>query len=151
LSLEYPFHIRFIEYMPMGSSQISNDRHLLAPEIKERIQQLGRLIPVDRSANDGPAERFKFESAQGEIGLIRPISQHFCSTCNRLRLTASGQLRPCLMSDDQQDLKVLLRQGCSDGELAKGFLNAVRRKPSEHTLIDDDHARISTQMCAIGG
>jgi molybdenum cofactor biosynthesis enzyme MoaA len=54
------------------------------------------------------------------------------------------------MSDDQEDLKSLLRQGFSDGELAKGFLNAVRRKPSEHKLIDDDHARISAQMCAIG-
>jgi len=151
LSIKYPFHIRFIEYMPMGSSQISSDRHLLAPEIKERIHRLGKLIPVDRSLNDGPAERFKLESAQGEIGFIRPISQHFCSTCNRLRLTASGQLRPCLMSDDQEDLKSLLRQGCSDAEIAKGFLNAVRRKPSEHKLIDDDHARISSQMCAIGG
>jgi len=151
LSIKYPFHIRFIEYMPMGSSQISNDRHLLAPEIREHIQQLGKLIPVDKSVNDGPAERFKFESAKGEIGFIRPISQHFCGTCNRLRLTASGQLRPCLMSDDQEDLKSLLRKGCSDDEIAKGFLNAVRHKPSEHKLIDDDHARISAQMCNIGG
>lgn len=151
LSMEYPFHIRFIEYMPMGSNQISDDRRLLAPEIKERIQGLGKLIPVDRSLNDGPAERFKFESAQGEIGFIRPISRHFCSTCNRLRLTASGQLKPCLMSDDREDLKSLLRKGCSDGELAKRFLNAVRHKPSEHKLNDDDHARISAQMCAIGG
>jgi len=151
LSIKYPFHIRFIEYMPMGSDQIGNDRHLLSPEIKERIQELGKLNPVDRSLNDGPAERFKFESAQGEIGFIRPISHHFCKTCNRLRLTASGQLRPCLMSDDQEDLKSLLRQGCSDDELAEGFFNAVRRKPSEHKLTDNDHARISVQMCAIGG
>jgi cyclic pyranopterin phosphate synthase len=112
---------------------------------------LGKLIPVDKSVNDGPAERFKFESAKGEIGFIRPISQHFCGACNRLRLTASGQLRPCLMSDDQEDLKSLLRKGCSDDEIAKGFLNAVRHKPSEHKLIDDDHARISAQMCNIGG
>ena len=151
LSVKYPFHIRFIEYMPMGSTRISNDRHLLAPEIKERINGLGKLIPVDRSFNDGPAERFKFESAQGEIGFIRPISRHFCKSCNRLRLTSSGQLRPCLMSDDKEDLKSLLRQGGSDDEISKGFLNAVRHKPSEHKLIDDDHARISAQMCAIGG
>jgi cyclic pyranopterin phosphate synthase len=151
LSIEYPFHIRFIEYMPMGSNQVGKDRRLLAPEIKERIHGLGKLIPVDRSLNDGPAERFKFESARGEIGFIRPISRHFCSTCNRLRLTASGQLKPCLMSDDQEDLKSLIRKGCSDDELAKGFLNAVRHKPSEHKITDDDHARISSQMCAIGG
>jgi cyclic pyranopterin phosphate synthase len=137
--------------MPMGSSQVGNDHHLLAPQIKERIHRLGKLIPVDRSLNDGPAERFKLESAQGEIGFIRPISRHFCSTCNRLRLTASGQLRPCLMSNDQEDLKSLLRQGCSDAEIAKGFLNAVRHKPLEHKLTDDDHAAISDQMCNIGG
>jgi len=151
LSIKYPFHIRFIEYMPMGSVRISHGRRLLAPEIKELIRGLGKLIPVDRSLNDGPAERFKLASGQGEIGFIRPISRHFCSTCNRLRLTASGRLKPCLMNDDQEDLKSLLRKGCSDNELAKGFLNAVRHKPSEHKLNDDDHARISDQMCSIGG
>ncbi len=151
LSIEYPFHIRFIEYMPMGSNQISSNSHILGPAIKELIQPLGKLVPVDKSFNDGPAERFKFESARGEIGFICPISRHICGTCNRLRLTASGQLRPCLMSNDQEDLKSLLRQGCSDEELAEGFLNAVRHKPSKHKLNDENHARISAQMCAIGG
>lgn len=151
LSIKYPFHIRFIEYMPMGSNQINSERHLLAPEIKKRIQRLGKLTPVDRNLNDGPAERFKFESARGEIGFIRPISQHFCNTCNRLRLTASGQLRPCLMSNDQIDMKILIRQGCSDGELGEAFLQAVRQKPSEHHLADNYFARVSAQMCAIGG
>ena len=151
LSIEYPFHVRFIEYMPIGSNQIASDRRLLASEIKERINGLGTLIPVGRSFNDGPAERFKFGSAQGEIGFIRPISRHFCGTCNRLRLTASGQLRPCLMSDDQEDLKSLLRQGCSDADIAEGFLKSVRHKPSEHKLNGNDHTRISAQMCAVGG
>lgn len=151
LSVLYPFHVRFIEYMPMGSNQVANDRQILFPEIKKRIQSLGKLIPVDRNANDGPAERFKFESAQGEIGFIRPISRHFCGTCNRLRLTASGQLRPCLMSSDHEDLKPLLRKGCSDKALVKGFLRALRHKPLEHSLIKDHHLRGSAQMCAIGG
>jgi len=151
LSIRYPFHIRFIEYMPMGSNPISSERHLLAPEIKKRIHALGKLNPVDRTVNDGPAERFKFESAIGEIGFIRPISQHFCGTCNRLRLTASGQLRPCLMSNIQEDMKSLIRRGCSDGELANAFLQAVRHKPSEHKLSDNLDAMVSAQMCAIGG
>jgi cyclic pyranopterin phosphate synthase len=151
LSIKYPFHIRFIEYMPMGSNQINSDRHLLAPEIKKRFDQLGKLIPVDRNLNDGPAERFKFESAHGEIGFIRPISQHFCNTCNRLRLTASGQLRPCLMHDKQDDLKSILRKGCTDKELAEVFLEAVRHKPLEHTLEKDHNAGSAVQMCAIGG
>jgi len=151
LSIEYPFHIRFIEYMPMGTNNMEIDRHLLAPEIKKRINQLGKLIPIEKSINDGPAERFKFESARGEIGFIRPISQHFCNTCNRLRLTASGQLRPCLMSDVQIDLKTPLRKECSDGKLAEVFLQAVRQKPSEHNLSIGHPAIVSAQMCAIGG
>jgi len=151
LSIAYPFHIRFIEYMPMGTNQMEIDSYLLSPEIKKRISQLGKLIPVEKGMNDGPAERFKFESARGEIGFIRPISQHFCNTCNRLRLTASGQLRPCLMSDVQVDLKTPLRKGCSDDELIEVFLKAVRLKPSEHNLSVDRSAGVSAQMCAIGG
>ena len=151
LSIEYPFHIRFIEYMPMGTNQMEIDGHLLFPEIKKRIGQLGKLIPVDKGMNDGPVERFKFESARGEIGFIHPISRHFCNTCNRLRLTASGQLRPCLMSDVQVDLKTLLRKGCSDDELIEVFLKAARLKPYEHNLSVDHSAGVSAQMCAIGG
>ncbi len=151
LSMTHPFHIRFIEYMPMGSSHMDIDRHLLAPEIKKHIEQLGELVPVDRSTYDGPAERFKFESGRGEIGFIRPISRHFCQTCNRLRLTASGQLRPCLMHDKQEDLKSIIRKGCSDRELAEVFLEAVRHKPLEHKLQTDHNAGSAVQMCAIGG
>ena len=151
LSMDHPFHIRFIEYMPMGSNHMEIDRHLLAPEIKKHIEELGELFPVHRRSNDGPAERFKFESGQGEIGFIRPISRHFCETCNRLRLTASGQLRPCLMHDKQDDLKSILRKGCSDEELAEVFLEAVRHKPLEHTLETDHNAGSAVQMCAIGG
>jgi len=151
LSMTHPFHIRFIEYMPMGSSHMDIDRHLLAPEIKKHIEQLGELVPVDRSTHDGPAERFKFESGRGEIGFIRPISRHFCQTCNRLRLTASGQLRPCLMHDKQEDLKSIIRKGCSDRELAEVFLEAVRHKPLEHKLQTDHNAGSAVQMCAIGG
>jgi len=151
LSMTHPFHIRFIEYMPMGSSHMDIDRHLLAPEIKKNIEQLGELVPVDRSTNDGPAERFKFKSGRGEIGFIHPISRHFCQTCNRLRLTASGQLRPCLMQDKQEDLKSIIRKGCSDRELAEVFLEAVRHKPLEHKLLTDHNAGSAVQMCAIGG
>jgi cyclic pyranopterin phosphate synthase len=151
LSISYPFHIRFIEYMPMGTDPMESDRHFLFPEIKKCIDPFGKLIPVEKGINDGPAERFRFESARGEIGFIRPISRHFCKTCNRLRLTASGQLRPCLMSDVQVDLKTSLRKGCSDAELADIILQAVRLKPSGHNLYGDHPVGVSAQMCAIGG
>lgn len=151
LSLIYPFHIRFIEYMPMGANRINRNQHLLAQEIKDIISKIGKLIPVEKDTNDGPAERFRFENSLGEIGLIRPISRHFCNTCNRLRLSANGQLRPCLLSDNQEDLKKLLRKGGSDDELAEVFFKVVRQKPSEHNLSVDNPPKVSAQMSTIGG
>jgi cyclic pyranopterin phosphate synthase len=151
LSFTHPFHIRFIEYMPIGNNHMLDGRQLLAPEIKKRISILGKLIAVEKNNIDGPANRFKFESAVGEIGFIQPISRHFCHSCNRLRLTASGQLRPCLLSDYQEDLKTSLRSGCSDRELADIFIRAVRHKPSERNLAVENHRGISGQMCSIGG
>jgi len=152
LSFRYPFHIRFIEYMPIGQSNFNPAHHLLAPEIKSRISgAMGTLIPVDGTEHDGPAQRYKFEHAKGEVGFIPALSQHFCNRCNRLRLTASGQLRPCLLSDRQENLKARLRQGCSDEELADIFFTAVKHKPSDHNLADRNPKRIDGQMRAIGG
>jgi cyclic pyranopterin phosphate synthase len=152
LSFSHPFHIRFIEYMPIGESEceMRNAKcEMLAPEIFSCLKPLGKLIPVENGIHDGPAERYKFEGAKGEIGLIRPLSHHFCYKCNRLRLTASGQLRACLLSDYQADLKSPLRNGASDDELAAIFLETVRLKPYAHNL-SALHS-VSTQMSSIGG
>ncbi len=151
LSFSYPFHIRFIEHMPIGKSRMTFEPPLLIPEIKDRIGSIGKLVYVQRGRFDGPAERFKFKGAQGEIGFIGALSHHFCDGCNRLRLTASGQLRPCLLSDHQLDLKTPLRSGCSDDELAQILLTAVRNKPSNHNLLIKDPVGVSCQMSAIGG
>ena len=151
LSLTYPFHIRFIEYMPIGQSRMGNGPLLLAPEIKQRINSLGNLVALQNSKNDGPARRYQFEGAPGEIGFIHALSQHFCDTCNRLRLTASGQLRPCLLSDHQEDIKGPLRSGCSDRELAEIFIKAMHHKPSDHNLAGHRVARVCSEMRAIGG
>ncbi len=150
LSFSYPFHIRFIEYMPIGTSQLVS-RQLFATEIKSIISSIGPLIPVEKSTFDGPAQRYKFENAKGEIGFIRPISEHFCGSCNRLRLTASGNLKTCLLSDGQTDLKTPLRNGCSDKELAEIILKAVYDKPLEHPLASNCATVISGDMCNIGG
>jgi cyclic pyranopterin phosphate synthase len=151
LSFDYPFHIRFIEFMPIGGLCRHSGKRMLAPEIRDRLSALGDLVALDKAANDGPAQRFKFTGARGEIGFIRPISRHFCSTCNRLRLTASGQLRACLLSDRQDDLKGLLRRGCSDDDLAEIFFRAVSHKPFKHQLTSGPHAAVCTRMSAIGG
>ena len=151
LSFTYPFHVRFIEYMPIGQSRMGNGPLLLAPEIKKRISALGNLVPVQNSKNDGPAKRYRFEGARGEIGFIPALSQHFCDKCNRLRLTASGKLRPCLLSDHQEDIKGPLRNGCSDQELAEIFLKTVHHKPSDHNLASHHVVRVCGEMRAIGG
>ncbi len=151
LSLRYPFHIRFIEYMPIGQAAFNPKSLLLVPEIKERISALGTLVAVRETAHDGPAQRYRYADAKGEVGFIPALSQHFCNKCNRLRLTASGQLRPCLLSDRQQDLKKALREKGSDRDLAKIFAAAVDHKPSDHNLIPKKSAHACGQMRAIGG
>jgi len=151
LSFEYPLHIRFIEYMPIGESQIGNGPLLLAPEIKKRISVLGSLIPVTNTIDDGPAQRYHFEGAAGEIGFIHALSHHFCDRCNRLRLTARGRLRPCLLSDHHEDVKKVMRTGGTDEELMEVFFKAVRHKPSDHNLAIQNPSRVCGQMSSIGG
>jgi cyclic pyranopterin phosphate synthase len=153
LSFKYPFHIRFIEYMPIGKPELRVTKKLLTPEIKERIKVLGTLQPVDKTIYDGPAARFKYPNAKGEIGFISPVSKHFCNICNRLRLTASGKLRPCLLSDRSLDIAGPLRSGCSDAELHNLFHIAVMGKNEKHQLENsgDKVVEIMDQMSSIGG
>ncbi len=154
LSNNYPFHIRFIEYMPMGMSRISNQKDsLLTPEIKQRISdKLGPLIPVANHNHDGPAERYHLADAPGELGFISAVSHHFCHRCNRLRLTASGQLRACLLSDRQEDLKSAMRSGATDHEIAAIFRQATAHKAAQHQLNRNDSlCKIDGQMSGIGG
>lgn len=151
LSLSYPFHIRFIEYMPIGNTRIGSGHQLLATEIQQMLETIAPLEPIESKGTHGPAVRYRYNGAPGEIGLIRPISQHFCASCNRLRLTASGQLRVCLLSDLQVDLKTAIRQGLLDEDLKELFLKAVRLKPMSHKLKEGCAEPVESQMSAIGG
>jgi cyclic pyranopterin phosphate synthase len=152
LSFQYPFHFRFIEYMPVGFSGERNTHPLYTPEIKQRLtEHIGNLVPVGHQLSDGPAERFKFDGAVGEIGFISAMSHHFCNTCNRLRLTASGQIRSCLLSDHQEDIRASLRSGVSDAALADIFLKAARMKGKHHMLNAAASVDITGRMSSIGG
>ena len=151
LSFDYPYHIRFIEYMPIGKTRFVLGQDLLIPQVKKRIQRLGELVRIAQEDHGGPAERFQFKGALGEIGFIRPITHHFCNTCNRLRLTADGRLRTCLLSDHQIDFKTPLRSGCSDQDIAEAFRKAVSHKPLGHNLASRQYTRVSGNMAAIGG
>lgn len=152
LSLRYPFHVRFIEYMAIGVTAPDVPLyHIASSIIKERLEGLGELVPVPKSAYGGPAERFRFNGALGEIGIISPVTNHFCHVCNRLRLTASGHLRPCLLSDREEDLRGPLRDGASDSDLAAIFLKAASKKPHEPHSASEHSIPFSGQMSSIGG
>jgi GTP 3',8-cyclase len=108
-------------------------------------------VPVGPGKNDGPAKRFRFEGGKGEVGFISAISDAFCSTCNRLRITADGKILPCLLSNIEVDIKEQLRRGCLDDALIKAFEDAVRMKPREHLLNVEGHKKVYRKMCSIGG
>jgi cyclic pyranopterin phosphate synthase len=151
LAIEQPFHIRFIECMPIGLHSNSSAFISNAEVEKLLVDRFGPLVSVSRGKNDGPASRFRFEGGKGEIGFISAISHSFCNTCNRIRLTADGKLLPCLLSDGEVDLKGPLRKGCLDEELIEVFMEAVNSKPQHHLLRGKNHQKVHRKMCSVGG
>jgi cyclic pyranopterin phosphate synthase len=132
LSLEHPYEIRFLEYMPIGqvtpwqwkAQYVSNDEVLAA--LKERYE----MVPVE-TAETSTARVFQIPGAAGRIGVINPISHKFCAGCNRLRLTANGALVPCLSDNYEYDIKTPLRAGASDDALIAHVKAAVAHKPQQ--------------------
>jgi len=154
LTFEEDLQVRFIEFMPIGeSSAWSPDQSIPAAEVKRRIESLAPLNPFTDGNNpsDGPARLFKLPGASGTIGLISPVSDHFCTSCNRLRLTADGKLKTCLFSDEEVDLKSLIRSGESDENLDKILDLAISRKPLRHGTIIAGMKRCQRPMVKIGG
>ena len=153
LTLKYPFHMRFIEYMPMGDDPMEQQQQMLTQEIQEKIQAIhGPLSPMSREANDGPTKKYALENARGVVGFITPISSHFCSQCNRLRLTSRGTLRPCLLNNYEKEILGPLRNGASDGELKAIIERALAHKPAHHDLGEPKSKDIPiSHMTSIGG
>ena len=152
LTLEKPFHVRFIEFMPVGkNNNWSSERFITSREVLERIKALGDIEPIEHDAMDGPAERFRIRGARGEVGLISAVSNHFCDTCNRLRLTAEGRLRGCLFSDKEIDVKTPLRTGKGDDHLAGLLRRAIREKPAGPGRAPSRPRKCIRQMSTIGG
>ncbi|MGI6036884.1 MAG: GTP 3',8-cyclase MoaA [Limnochordia bacterium] len=147
LTLELPLHIRFIELMPIGGEPVGE--YLSSAQIKERLEEEFTLQGVPGPNGAGPARYYQLPQAQGTIGFISPISDHFCQACNRLRLTPDGILRPCLGFDTGIPLRDRLRQGISDGELAELIGQAIAMKPQGHNLTTASPCR--RIMSQIGG
>jgi GTP 3',8-cyclase len=134
LTYENPWHIRFIELMPVGELREETfDRVVPSDEILERVARLGTLTPGGGPPRgNGPAAYYKLDGARGSIGVITPMTHTYCGSCNRVRLTADGRLRTCLFGDHEVDLRTPLRAG---EQLAPYFRRALAEKPKEHALL----------------
>ncbi len=135
-TIDEEWHVRFIELMlPVGVSTTAAQL-VSVSNMRKRLKPLGRLEPCLPSAGNGPAKYFRFPQARGTLGFITPVSEHFCFRCNRLRLTSDGKLRPCLLAEDEIDLKQPLRSGVSPDGLKQLIEEAVARKPLRHHLAE---------------
>jgi cyclic pyranopterin phosphate synthase len=143
--------VRFIEFMPLDA-QGSWDRTQLVPgrEVFERVHARWPLEALSRDGDVAPAERFRFRDGGGEIGLISSVTQPFCGTCNRLRLTADGDLRNCLFSDEERPVREALRRGDRD-EVARLLRQAVWDKYPGHAINDPSFLSPARSMSMIGG
>jgi cyclic pyranopterin phosphate synthase len=143
------WNVRFIELMPFTSDGKANARFLSVTDIKKHLDPLGKMEPHKNTVGVGPAKYFRFPGAKGTVGFITPVTEHFCFSCNRLRLTSDGKLRPCLLSDNEIDLKQPLRRNISNEELKKLIEQAVASKPLQHHLTKQSH--VKRPMRQVGG
>ncbi|MGI9182741.1 MAG: GTP 3',8-cyclase MoaA [Longimicrobiaceae bacterium] len=132
ITRERPWHVRFIEVMPTGENLgISALEYVSADEMLEQVRAIDELTPVPGPGGNGPAAYYAFPGAPGTVGVITPMSHNYCGSCNRMRLTADGQLRPCLFGDLQTDLRDPLRRG---EPLEPLIRETLRIKPERHWL-----------------
>ena len=152
LTLVNPWEIRFIELMPLGSvATFQQDQVVPSAETRQRIEaELGPLALEAGHNGHDPAKHYRLAGAQGRLGFISSVTEPFCSGCNRLRLTADGRLRLCLLRDDEADLMTPLRAGADFATLRRIMAEAAFRKPWGHRLEEHDIAK-SREMSQIGG
>ena len=133
ITRERPWHIRFIEMMPTGANlDLSANQFISCAEALRRVEKIDALEPVAGPFGNGPAQYHRFPNAPGTVGVITPMSHNYCDRCNRMRLTADGQLRPCLFGSIQTNLRDPLRAG---EDLVPHIEHTLRIKPERHFLI----------------
>ncbi|MFO0901140.1 MAG: GTP 3',8-cyclase MoaA [Pirellulales bacterium] len=150
---ERGLEMRFIEFMPLDADDRWNhDQVLTGAEVRQRLEQaLGPLEPVSVADPSQPASDYRFVDGRGVVGFINPVSEPFCGDCNRLRLTAEGQVRNCLFSTAEWDARALLRSGGSDTELAQLVRDCVAAKRAGHGIDTPEFVRPKRAMYQIGG
>lgn len=145
------WHVRFIEHMPFVNTEAENNGLVAIGEIMAIIQEsLGELQPSFPTSGNGPARYYQLPNAEGTIGFIGAMTECFCAECNRFRLTANGKLRPCLLDDDELDIKGPLRSGASIKDLEQLIQEAAALKRAQHHL-GEEPAPVKRQMRQIGG
>jgi GTP 3',8-cyclase len=144
--------VRFIEFMPLDASgEWSADRVVPRDEIVAAIDAVYPLEPHVHDDGPEPAETFRYRDGAGEFGVIASVTNAFCGSCDRVRLTADGQLRSCLFAVDETDLRAVLRSGGSDDDLAAAVTNCVREKWAGHMINEVQFIRPRRSMSQIGG
>jgi len=152
LARRKPYVVRFIEFMPLDADEMWREDQVLAGgEVRALIEErYGPLVELPAKASS-TAKRYGFADGIGELGFVNPVSEPFCSSCDRIRLTADGQLRTCLFSRREWDLKTPLRDGSSDEQLVAALRNAVDHKELKHRINERGFVRASRSMSQIGG
>jgi len=148
---EHPYEVRFIEFMPLdGDRSWTRDQVLTGEEVRALIAAEFPLEPEPREPS-ATARTWRFADGQGRIGFINPVSEPFCSDCDRIRLTADGKLRTCLFSLNETDLREPLRTGATDAELERIVRAAIWRKELKHRVNEPGFIQPARTMSAIGG
>ncbi len=154
LTLGREWHVRFIEMMPLGlneAARTARSRYVSNVETRRRIQEaLGPLTPLPSQNPADESKNFRLSGARGLIGFISPVSEPYCGTCNRMRLTADGRFHLCLLNDDELDVKKAIRSGGGIEAVAEILLKAVRGKPTGHAL-DRGLSTERREMYQVGG
>ncbi len=151
LARRKPYEVRFIEFMPLDADHAwSEDRVLTGAEIREMIDRVYPLEPLEREAH-ATATVWRFRDGRGQIGFVNPVSEPFCADCDRIRLTAEGKLRTCLFSLHETDLREPLRAGMGDDALEETIRNAVWRKELKHRVSEPGFRQPPRSMSQIGG
>jgi cyclic pyranopterin phosphate synthase len=152
LARRKPYVVRFIEFMPLDADEAwREDDVLTGAEIRAIVEEhYGPLVELPAKASS-TARRFGFADGVGELGFVNPVSEPFCSSCDRIRLTADGQMRTCLFSRREWDLKTPLRDGATYAQVVELIRFAVRHKELKHRINDPGFVRASRSMSQIGG
>lgn len=147
-----PINVRFIEYMPFKFNQWDHDNFISCKKIRSQIEKSYKLIPIkEKESTSGPAKNFQIDGFIGTVSFISPISEHFCAICNRVRLTAEGYIKSCLLSPTEVNLRIMLREGRKEDEIKEIIRSAVALKPKCHAPVSKLTKIENRTMAQIGG